>query len=230
MVIARWAWRDRSELAPFGVAALVAGFGAYAHPRCPRWWPLILAAAGISAWALGAFGGRFGVPGRLERVYRPDGARLRNLGRLAAAIGPFVSPLPQALGIGVCSVGSVVANRRRRAKVRVERTIRHGPTSPGHPGLAGSQILSVTVDLWGWRARLRLARGQTIADVMAKIPAIYSGFGCTATPSASTRSRSPRQPLRAGAWTAIRTLTRSLARPFGHFDRGADRPRTVRGR
>ena len=29
----------------------------------------------------------------------------------------------------------------------------------------------------GWRARLRLARGQTITDVMAKIPAIESGFG-----------------------------------------------------
>jgi S-DNA-T family DNA segregation ATPase FtsK/SpoIIIE len=37
--------------------------------------------------------------------------------------------------------------------------------------------MSATVDLWGWRARLRLARGQTIADVMAKIPALESGFG-----------------------------------------------------
>ena len=34
-----------------------------------------------------------------------------------------------------------------------------------------------TVDLWGWRARLRLARGQTITDVMAKIPALESGLG-----------------------------------------------------
>jgi S-DNA-T family DNA segregation ATPase FtsK/SpoIIIE len=37
--------------------------------------------------------------------------------------------------------------------------------------------MSATVDLWGWRARLRLARGQTITDVMAKVPALESGFG-----------------------------------------------------
>ena len=37
--------------------------------------------------------------------------------------------------------------------------------------------MSALVDVWGWRARLRLARGQTIADVMAKIPAIESGLG-----------------------------------------------------
>ena len=33
------------------------------------------------------------------------------------------------------------------------------------------------MDLWGWRARLRLARGQTIADVTARIPAIESALG-----------------------------------------------------
>ena len=44
-------------------------------------------------------------------------------------------------------------------------------------GLAGSQVMSAVVDLWGWRARLRLARGQTITDVIAKIPAIESGLG-----------------------------------------------------
>jgi len=31
--------------------------------------------------------------------------------------------------------------------------------------------------VWGWRARFRLARGQTINDVVAKIPAIESGLG-----------------------------------------------------
>jgi transposase-like protein len=38
-------------------------------------------------------------------------------------------------------------------------------------GLAGSQMMSAAVDIWGWRARIRLARGQTISDVIAKIPA-----------------------------------------------------------
>jgi len=87
-------------------------------------------------------------------------------------------PLPQALGIGwlVLSV-PWWANRRRRAKVRVERAVATWPDIARDIGLAGSQIMSATVDLWGWRARLRLARGQTITDVMAKIPAIESGFG-----------------------------------------------------
>lgn len=33
------------------------------------------------------------------------------------------------------------------------------------------------VDVWGWRARFALARGQTINDVIAKLPAIESGLG-----------------------------------------------------
>jgi S-DNA-T family DNA segregation ATPase FtsK/SpoIIIE len=43
--------------------------------------------------------------------------------------------------------------------------------------LPGSKIQSATVDLWGWRAWVRLARGQTIADVTARIPAIESALG-----------------------------------------------------
>jgi hypothetical protein len=31
--------------------------------------------------------------------------------------------------------------------------------------------------MWGWRARFRLARGQTITDVIAQVPAIESGLG-----------------------------------------------------
>jgi hypothetical protein len=37
--------------------------------------------------------------------------------------------------------------------------------------------MSATVDLWGWRTLLRLARGQTIADVTARIPALESALG-----------------------------------------------------
>jgi hypothetical protein len=37
--------------------------------------------------------------------------------------------------------------------------------------------MSATVDVWGWRARLRLARGQTINDMIGKIPALESGLG-----------------------------------------------------
>ena len=34
--------------------------------------------------------------------------------------------------------------------------------------------MSAAVDVWGWRARIRLARGQTITDVIARIPALES--------------------------------------------------------
>src|SRR5207248_1505727 len=150
---------------------LVAGFGSYARAALPSWWPLILAVPAIAAWALAAFGARLGLPTRLERFY--VAVMVLACGTwdaLAAAFGPLTSPLPQALGIGgfILSV-PWWANRRRRAKVRVERTIAMWPWIADAVGLVGSQIISATVDLWGWRARLRLARGQTITDVMAKV-------------------------------------------------------------
>ena len=37
--------------------------------------------------------------------------------------------------------------------------------------------MSALVDVWGWRSRIRLARGQTITDVMAKVPALESALG-----------------------------------------------------
>ena len=101
-------------------------------------------------------------------------------GWLAAAclLGPFTAPLPQVLAVG----GFVLAvpwwaHRRRRAKVRVERTLAAWPDISQAIGLPGSQVMAATVDLRGWRARLRLARGQTIADVTARIPAIESALG-----------------------------------------------------
>ena len=93
-------------------------------------------------------------------------------------IGPFVSPLPQTLAIGALILSVPWwAHRRRRAKVRVERKLQAWPDIAKAIGLAGSQVMSATVDVWGWRARFRLARGQTITDVVAKIPAIESGLG-----------------------------------------------------
>jgi hypothetical protein len=97
---------------------------------------------------------------------------------VATALGPFTSPLPQALIIG----GPVLSvpwwtHRRRRERVRIERKLEAWPDIAGAIGLAGSQVMSAVVDLWGWRARLRLARGQTIADVTARIPAIESALG-----------------------------------------------------
>jgi S-DNA-T family DNA segregation ATPase FtsK/SpoIIIE len=61
--------------------------------------------------------------------------------------------------------------------VRVDRTIRAWPGVAEAVGLAGSRVLSAAVDLWGWRARMTLRPGQTVADVVAHVPAIESGLG-----------------------------------------------------
>jgi hypothetical protein len=85
---------------------------------------------------------------------------------------PLTAPLPPALGIG-----ALVLSVPWWAKVRVERTLAAWPDIAKAVGLAGSAVMSATVDVWGWRARFRLARGQTITDVIARIPAIESGLG-----------------------------------------------------
>jgi S-DNA-T family DNA segregation ATPase FtsK/SpoIIIE len=178
VVIVRWAWRYRSELAPLGAALLVAGFGWYTHTALPRWWPTILVGSGTAAWLLAAFGAKLGIPARLERLYvAMTVLACGTWVALAAALGPRTVPLPDMLGIGALVLAVPWwTNRRRRAKVRVERAIAAWPDIARNAGLDGSRVMNATVDLWGWRARLRLARGQTITDVTAKIPALESGL------------------------------------------------------
>jgi hypothetical protein len=179
ILLLRWAWRYRSELAPvWAVAALICA-GIWAHATIPSWWGLVLAAFSVAAWLIVTFGPKAGLSALAERIYAAavtfaDGAWLA----MATALGPFTSPLPQALAIGALVLSIPWwAHRRRRAKVRVERKLQAWPDIARAIGLAGSEVISATVDLWGWRARFRLARGQTITDVTARIPAIESGLG-----------------------------------------------------
>jgi hypothetical protein len=179
VLLARWAWRYRSELAPLAATAGLAGAGAWAHAAHPGAGLLILAGSLAAAVAVVVFGARAGLAPLAERAYA--GAVLLAGGAwlaLAAALGPLTPPLPRALAVGAL-VLSVPwwAHRRRRAKVRVERTLAAWPDIARAVGLAGSAVMSATVDVWGWRARFRLARGQTITDVIARIPAIESGLG-----------------------------------------------------
>jgi S-DNA-T family DNA segregation ATPase FtsK/SpoIIIE len=179
VLLARWAWRYRSELAPLAVMAALASAGQWAHAAIPHWWPVMLSGSPAAAWLTATFGARIGLAALAERAYAATTAFMAG-GWLAvaAALGPFAPPLPQALGIG----GLVLAvpwwaHRRRRAKVRVERKLAAWPDIARAIGLIGSEVMSATVDIWGWRARFRLARGQTITDVTARIPAIESGLG-----------------------------------------------------
>jgi hypothetical protein len=174
---------------PVFVAALVLGASWWLHSAHPQWWQFVLSVAVVAAWALATFGARVGIPALIERLYAALAA-LSVGGWIAAAtaLGPFVPPLPQGLAVGglVLSV-PWWAHRRRRARVRVERKLEAWPEVAKAVGLAGSQVMSAMVDVWRWRARLRLARGQTIADVTARIPAIESGLGTFRGAGASIR-------------------------------------------
>jgi FtsK/SpoIIIE family len=179
VLLARWAWHYRSELAPAGVAAVMMGAGWWAHARFPHWWGLALAGFSVAAWLAATFGARLGLASPMERAYAATttftaGAWLT----VATALGPFTSPLPQVFAIGAVILSVPWwAHRRRRAKVRVERKLAAWPDIARAIGLIGSEVMSATVDVWGWRARFRLARGQTITDVTTRIPAIESGLG-----------------------------------------------------
>ncbi len=80
-------------------------------------------------------------------------------------------------------VGTVVggvpwwAHRRRRAKVRVERTLDAWPDITAAVGIPGSRIMSAVVDRWGWRARIGLPPGTTATDLINTTSALESGLG-----------------------------------------------------
>jgi hypothetical protein len=179
VTLARWLWRYRSELAPLTLAT-VTGLAAWMlHTTHPHWWPALTAAT-VAATAGAGFGGvRLGLLTRAERGYAMAVIAATG-GWLAAATaaGPGCEPLPRVLLVSVC-VLSVPwwTHRRRRARVRVERLLAAWPEIAPAVGLAGSRVMSAVVDVWGWRARFALARGQTIEEVIAKLPAIESGLG-----------------------------------------------------
>ena len=163
VLLARWAWRYRSELAPLGVAAGLMAAAWWLHHTRPHWWVPIAVLTGVTAPAVALFGARWRFPALTERVYAAitiytAGAWLS----AATAAGPFLPPLRQALIIGALILSIPWwSHRRRRAKVRLERKLQAWPDIAKAIGLAGAEVMSATVDVWGWRARFRLARGQT---------------------------------------------------------------------
>ena len=120
-----------------------------------------------------------GIDRGIERAYAATVIAVTG-GWLAAAItaGPFIRPLPQ-----IAEIGTVILaipwwfHRRRRAKARIEKTISAWPEVAENAGLAGSEILSVVVDAWGWTARVLLRKGKTTEQVIGKIPVLESNLG-----------------------------------------------------
>jgi len=145
-MIAQWAWRHRSAFLPFTVTGSAFVTAALIHPRHARWW---ITAACVTVFVTVLLGiqhrllwerpaGRFtsgmlarmwtacGIDRPTERAYVAVVTACAG-GWLSAAIalGPATRPLPTIAGIGTVILGIPWwAHRRRRARVRIERTIR----------------------------------------------------------------------------------------------------------
>ena len=179
VVIGRWLWRYRSELAPATTAMAVLLAAWMLHRWHPASWPLVECATVLTACIPLTAGRRPRLITSAERWYA--GLVILAVGgwlAVATATGPMRPPLPATLAIG----GTILAipwwaHRRRRARVRVERQLAAWPQIAQTIGLTGSRVMSAVVDVWGWRARFALARGQTIEDVAAHLPAIESALG-----------------------------------------------------
>ncbi len=198
VVIGRWLWRYRSELTPATVALTAFGSAWLLHRSYSHWWPMIAVAAAATAVLAIITGARVGLVTSAERWYAAlvvvtSGAWLA----VATAVGPDMRPLPTVLLVaGLVLAVPWWAHRRRRARVRVERQLAAWPEISHTLGLGGSRVMSAVVDVWGWRARFALARGQTIDDVIGQAPSDRVGpRHASAAPSASTHDRRPGQPL-----------------------------------
>jgi len=153
--IARAIWRYRSELTPIAVAVatFIAANTLHRAHHSPWPWLTLATFAAITAltipppawarktWAM--------LDHPAERAYAI--AVMATTGgwlSAATAIGPAVPPMP-AIAILLTVVCGIKwwANRRRRAKVRVDRMLDAWPEIANATGLPGSQIMSALVDV-----------------------------------------------------------------------------------
>jgi hypothetical protein len=85
VLIARWAWRYRSELAPVYLAVLTMLAGWALHATYPAWWWAILSATVVGTAGVAACVRRLGLPTLAERLYAAA-IVLADAGWLAAAV------------------------------------------------------------------------------------------------------------------------------------------------
>ncbi len=197
--IGRWAFRHRSAFLPSIITLTAFTGAAMAHGRHAGWWGPVTAVtaittvllaiphallrrypagrivAGILAWLWRGCG----IDRAAERAYAASVIAVTG-GWLAAAIaiGPAVKPLPVIAVLGTLILGIPWwAHRRRRARVRAERTIDAWPDIAQNIGLPDSRIVSLVVDAWGWTARVILRKGTTAGQAIDRLPAIESGLG-----------------------------------------------------
>ncbi|MGH3990975.1 MAG: hypothetical protein ACRDSN_00760, partial [Pseudonocardiaceae bacterium] len=175
--LARSVYRCRSALAPPALAGALALTAPVLHGHYPHTAPVVAVLTAVMAAGLS----RPEIAPDLRRIERGYAITVTIAAGLwltvATAYGPGATPLPFLLVVGTI-VGGVPwwAHRRRRAKVRVERTLAAWPDIADAVGLPGARVMSAIVDLWGWRARIGLRRGQTTSDLVNRVPALESGL------------------------------------------------------
>lgn len=175
-LLGRVGYRYRSELLPIAHAIALLIIAAILHGnQVAAWWvsPAVLPVAGGVCWPRVA-----PLLRPIERGYVAAVAVLSGTWLTAAtAYGPGTAPLPLLLGVGTAVAGVPWwAHRRRRAKVRVERTLDAWPDITAAVGLPGTRIMSAVVDRWGWRARVGLPPGKTATDLINSTSALESGL------------------------------------------------------
>jgi hypothetical protein len=100
VVLLRWAWRYRSELAPFGITGAIVCAAWWLHSARPHWWGFVLGISAVTACGLAAFGARAGLAPLIERLYASAVTLMAGAWISAAtALNPFAPPLIQALAI-----------------------------------------------------------------------------------------------------------------------------------
>lgn len=245
----RWLFRHRSAFAPFIVtmaAFVTAAMTRHAHHA--RWWIPVTAMTVTGAILLGVPHslirrhpvGRItanilartwavcGIDRAPERAYAACVVAVAG-GWLAAAtaIGPAVKPLPLVAVIATVILGVPWwIHRRRRARVRAERTIAAWPQIAESAGLPGSRTASVAADVWGWTARVILRKGTSADDAVAKIPEIESGPDARAARQARELARGQRATGTGtpGGASAAPGRPQTPGHPPGHADVGTDGP------
>jgi hypothetical protein len=179
VLLSGWAWRFRSEIAPVAIAGVMLAIGWWLHIAQPEMWPLLLILSDLVAIALMTLGRHIGLVLLTERFYAAAVALVVGAWlAIAAILGPLAWPMLPLLGLGALILAVPWwAHRRRRAWARAQRAISAWPGIAAAIGLPGARIQFARVDAWGWRAVVKLAPGQTIADVIVRVPAIESALG-----------------------------------------------------
>jgi S-DNA-T family DNA segregation ATPase FtsK/SpoIIIE len=198
-MLGRLLYRHRSAFLPFLMTGTTFALAYVTHRNHPGLWPVTAAATFAAALILGIphqltwprpaarktsdiltrAWEACGIARPAERFYAATIAAVTG-GWLTAAIvaGPTAKPLPAIATTATVILGMPWwAHRRRRARVRIERTIQAWPDIAENIGLPGSRIAAATGDAWGFTARVILRKGTTAAQAIAQIPAIESGLG-----------------------------------------------------